>query len=409
MSASTSLRALLSAATLASVALVGARAGAVPSCGGQVTQAADCGKSNIYPCCPNGGNCTWWAWESVCRNWHIGLPNWGNANTWAGHAKADPRFDVLGSPMAGSIATRDLGAYGHVAWVTNVSGSTISVTEENCCTGCAPGVGARNYAASYFDTGYVVLHGSECECGGGDKQVQACDCGTRTRACDGCNWSDWGACTGVPEICDGVDNDCDGQIDQGDPQTLSSPPPPFAATLVDASYPQTLHAGELATVWADFRNVGAKTWPQEGVWVGAHGAAGGGQSALFVAGSWPSYDVTTVLGAPVLPGDIGRFTFEVMAPAMPGAQITESFQLQLPGGSFIACPTADFTPSILVLPAGGGAGGSGGAGGAATTESASVAAPSGCSQSPSGAGFTGGAGLALALLTLARARRARRT
>ena len=76
--------------------LAASHAPAVNFCGGQ-SHVNACGRpTNIYPCCPNGGNCTWWAWESVCRNWNVGLVNWGNANTWAGHANVDPNYDLVG-------------------------------------------------------------------------------------------------------------------------------------------------------------------------------------------------------------------------------------------------------------------------------------------------------------------------
>jgi hypothetical protein len=79
-----------------------------------------------------------------------------------------------------------------------VSGSTVTVTEENCCATCAAGMGTRTYQASYFDSGYVVRHGVTCECSPGDQQTEACgDCGTRSRSCDqGCSWGGWGGCAG---------------------------------------------------------------------------------------------------------------------------------------------------------------------------------------------------------------------
>lgn len=127
MSATRLLRSALGAAALGVAGLLGAAAEAAPTCG-NATHEDDCGKANIYPCCPNGGNCTWWAWESVCRNWHVGLVNWVNANTWVGHAQTDPSYDVLSYPVVGSIATRKSGKFGHVAWVIEVNGGNVKVT-----------------------------------------------------------------------------------------------------------------------------------------------------------------------------------------------------------------------------------------------------------------------------------------
>lgn len=128
---------------------------AVYSCGG-VNDTCPCGASNPYPCCDNGGNCTWYAWHSACCHWDMALPGWGNAQTWAQYANANPNYEVLSYPVVGAIACRTLGTYGHVAFVTAVSGNTITVEEENCCSTCAAGVRTWNYDASYFDGGYII-------------------------------------------------------------------------------------------------------------------------------------------------------------------------------------------------------------------------------------------------------------
>ncbi|APR87628.1 Type IV fimbrial biogenesis protein PilY1 [Minicystis rosea] len=438
MSAYRSTRALLGAAAFAAAALLGAPAHAVNACGDQIHH-DECGKGNIYPCCDNGGNCTWWAWESVCRNWHIGLVNWGNANTWATHAHVDPNFDVLGYPVVGSIATRDLGNFGHVAWVVATNGSSVTVTEENCCDGCAGGMRTHTYTAGYFNSGYVVRHGSQCQCSPGQVQSEACgDCGTRSRSCDSsCNWGGWGGCGGPdpgggnvacgtgepgvcadgrvrcingntackslvgpsPEVCDGADNDCDGAVDDGHPP-IGDKAPPYAATLVDISYPQVLRSGEHATIWADFRNDGAEAWTHDGIWLVAHGAEDGGASVFFQPEVWPAWDVAAVVAQPVLPGEIGRFAFDIVAPTDVEGEVEETFQLQVSDGRRIGCPNAEITPKIRILPTPG----NGGEGGA-PDDAATAKLASGCSQSPAGAG-SAGFGLAVALFMMARARRA---
>jgi CHAP domain len=133
-------------------------ASAVYSCGG-VEDTCPCGANNPYPCCSNGGNCTWYAWHSACCEWDAALPGWGNANTWAQYANDNPNYEVLDYAVVGSIACRTLGTYGHVAFVTDVSGGNVTVSEENCCTTCAAGVRSWTYAESYFDAGYIVPAG----------------------------------------------------------------------------------------------------------------------------------------------------------------------------------------------------------------------------------------------------------
>ncbi|MBN2723337.1 MAG: CHAP domain-containing protein [Deltaproteobacteria bacterium] len=128
---------------------------AVYSCGG-VEDTCPCGASNPYPCCDNGGNCTWYAWHSACCNWEMALPGWGNANTWAQYAQANANYEVLDYPVVGSIAARTLGTYGHVAFVIDVSGTQITVEEENCCSTCAAGVRTWTYDSSYFDAGFII-------------------------------------------------------------------------------------------------------------------------------------------------------------------------------------------------------------------------------------------------------------
>jgi len=165
-------------------------------CGDQ-TDDCHCAAYDPYPCCSNGGNCTWWAWEAACCNWTVGLPGWGNANQWVGNASLDPNYEVLDYPVVGSIACRVSGTYGHVAWVTAVSGTDISVTEENCCAGCNYGMRSFDYAASHFDGGFIIRK-DQCACKPGDPEQQECgNCGQQSRTCGtDCQWPAWGECSG---------------------------------------------------------------------------------------------------------------------------------------------------------------------------------------------------------------------
>jgi surface antigen len=194
------VRRLAAGATLSILSLVASEVQAVYQCGGQ-TDDCPCNDSNPYPCCDNGGgnfgNCTWWGWHSACCNWGYGLPGWGNAKTWASEANLHQDFSVLSSPVVGSIACRDIGTYGHVAWVTAVNGSDITVTEMNCCSGCNNGMRTYNYTASYF-TGGFIINNTQCQCQNGDTQSQSCgNCGQQDRACgNDCQWGNWSACAG---------------------------------------------------------------------------------------------------------------------------------------------------------------------------------------------------------------------
>ncbi|MBW4061895.1 CHAP domain-containing protein [Candidatus Saccharibacteria bacterium] len=55
---------------------------------------------------------------------------WGNANTWAGYARADG-FRVDSTPEVGAIAQTSAGAYGHVAVVEAIQGDNVIVSEMN--------------------------------------------------------------------------------------------------------------------------------------------------------------------------------------------------------------------------------------------------------------------------------------
>jgi len=187
-----------------------------------------CGGNNPYPCCDNGSNCTWWAWESACCNWGVALPGWGNANTWGKYASQNGNYEVHGNPIVGSIATSTKGKYGHVAWVIGVNGGSVTVSEMNCCPTCNYGVRTATYNSSYFNSGYVTKKGynpgpvcgnGKCE-GGENCSNCSQDCGSccGNGACDNgencasCS-KDCGSCCGNGacdngESCGSCPNDC---------------------------------------------------------------------------------------------------------------------------------------------------------------------------------------------------------
>ncbi|CEJ89656.1 hypothetical protein VHEMI05485 [[Torrubiella] hemipterigena] len=61
---------------------------------------------------------------------HYDGKGWGNANEWAGAAKAS-HVTVNNTPVPGSIAQTNAGSKGHVAWVTAVKGDKVEIEEYN--------------------------------------------------------------------------------------------------------------------------------------------------------------------------------------------------------------------------------------------------------------------------------------
>jgi len=115
--------------------------------GSGVPAALSCGKGgtsspgNPYPCCENGGNCTWWVWETAGSLWGHSLPagtanSWHNAKYWATNA-ASAGYPVGDYPSLSTptIAVSTSGGAGHVAMVTGMACAAhqVVVSEMNCC------------------------------------------------------------------------------------------------------------------------------------------------------------------------------------------------------------------------------------------------------------------------------------
>lgn len=251
---------------LALAVLVSTPALAVYQCG-DTKDDCQCAASNPYPCCSNGGNCTWYAWEAACCAWAQGLPSWGNANQWGGNARANASYAVESFPVTNAVSNRDLGQYGHVAFTEAVSGSNVTVHEQNCWGNY--GMDTHTYAASFFSGGFIVRAG-QVECHPGDSQSQSCgNCGTQSRGCgeDG-KWGGWGGCSSQGECAPGATDDqacgscgsrarsCSASCSWGAFSTCEGAAPltdAGLATTCDTGVPGACGRGELECVHGDLR------------------------------------------------------------------------------------------------------------------------------------------------------------
>lgn len=128
-----------------------------------------CGKDNPFPCCSNGGNCTWWAWEAACCNWGApALPTYGDAWHWKTEAMA-AGWPMRPTPKVGTVFVRTVGGgdcgdhdCGHVGWVVSVDGNGGFCATEMACWGWY-GVQTKCHSAGYADGGFICKKGTACE------------------------------------------------------------------------------------------------------------------------------------------------------------------------------------------------------------------------------------------------------
>ena len=85
------------------------------------------------------GQCTWFVWGRAKQKLDISLPGWGDAGTWADSAR-NAGYTVDYNPTPDSIAVWPCSyyyvgkywyGYGHVAYVEEVSGNQMAITEGN--------------------------------------------------------------------------------------------------------------------------------------------------------------------------------------------------------------------------------------------------------------------------------------
>lgn len=122
---------------------------AVSNCGGVYDP------DNIYACCSNGGNCTWWAWHKANTVWGVHLGKYGNAGQWLTGAQSEG-YPTSTTPSVNTISVNtslfvDGEILGHLGWVEAVNGNEVTVSEMSCCSTCGSGVKTRTRLISYYD------------------------------------------------------------------------------------------------------------------------------------------------------------------------------------------------------------------------------------------------------------------
>ncbi|MDD5039984.1 MAG: T9SS type A sorting domain-containing protein [Patescibacteria group bacterium] len=127
---------------------------------GNVIAASDpeCGgvryPGNTYECCPNNGNCTWWAYAQ--RPDLDGEGVHGDGTGWWPDAIRE-NLSRGSAPRVGSIvcfSAAKIPKLGHVAFVMYVhSDGSFWVSEMNCCSKCNAGVRAKRYTST--DQGFI--------------------------------------------------------------------------------------------------------------------------------------------------------------------------------------------------------------------------------------------------------------
>ncbi|MDD5567086.1 MAG: SpoIID/LytB domain-containing protein [Patescibacteria group bacterium] len=116
------------------------------------------------------------------------------------------------------------------------------------------------------------------------------------------------------------------------------PPPAYRSELAGQSHEKiNVSPGEIFSVWADFKNTGAKAWTNAGQnYVALNVTDPAGRRSPFIHESWTEfyYRPTRLAVAEVPPNWIGRFSFTLKAPLEPG-EYTESFALVVENKTWI--------------------------------------------------------------------------
>ncbi len=125
----------------------------------------------------------------------------------------------------------------------------------------------------------------------------------------------------------------------------------YSAEFAAQSFPVSMAGGQTFTASVDVRNTGGATWFQAGpnpVRLGASQPPDR-SSPFYTAGNWPNSSRPAILSQPsVPPGQVGRFTFVLTAPAQ-GGTFTESFQVVIEGKGWLEEPVMTFRLPVSLI------------------------------------------------------------
>ncbi|MBU1069318.1 M23 family metallopeptidase [Myxococcota bacterium] len=348
--------------------------------GTPVLAAADGVVTHIYYACPSvgglGNTC-----GNGCGN-QVNIDHLDGTRSWFCHFQQDGVVVAEGQ----AVTCGQLVGY---------SGSSGSSTGPHLHLGFSVG-GVRTdpfAGACSQDTSYWISQGTyprpipsdECqyacavegECTPWQTQTQdCCDCGTQTRTCStDCLWGQWSPCAGpdpdggqtacdtgegshcaegrlrcregceacvrllepLPELCNLLDEDCDGVADNGFPQEMGDPVPPWSGRLTEQGGAQAVRPGQAFSAWAVFENTGTETWP-----VGAVRLELTPETAILVvpwiSETWADSGVAAVLETDVAPGDRVLLQFGFQAPVTGTDPLVADLRLVADSSGPLRCP-----------------------------------------------------------------------
>ncbi|MBZ0237251.1 MAG: SpoIID/LytB domain-containing protein, partial [Deltaproteobacteria bacterium] len=133
--------------------------------------------------------------------------------------------------------------------------------------------------------------------------------------------------------------------------TLVGGGPAWDASLGATDHRTTLTSGEEMVVWLEYGNDGTRAWTRDEVFVGTTGPRDR-ESAFFKAENWVSPSRPTAVDqATVGPGEVGRFTWAMVAPEVSEeTTFTESFALVNAAGEWFGPGDDAVTWTITVVP-----------------------------------------------------------